>query len=172
MRSRAPKPDAQTPSQSQTQQQSTTSEQYYYDTTTLTNYDGDQQSGTTQSAQTAQSGADLKPSIIGISSDNLSVPVSLPTLSLQTISGPVQAVVAPSGTIVASAKKRRLDSTGMLIETTTHNRAYDDDFHFLMSLHPFMMELNASQKLKVRTRIQNLMLKELYNGETLDDSNN
>ena len=38
----------------------------------------------------------------------------------------------------------------------------DDDYHFLMSLHPYMTELNATQKLRVRMKIQKLVFKELY----------
>lgn len=40
----------------------------------------------------------------------------------------------------------------------------DSDYHFLMSLHPYMTQLNAVQKLRIRTRIQNLIFNELYDG--------
>ena len=45
----------------------------------------------------------------------------------------------------------------------------DDDYHFLLSLHPYLTQLNASQKLKVRMKIQKLIFKELYKEEDIDD---
>jgi BESS motif/Alcohol dehydrogenase transcription factor Myb/SANT-like len=41
----------------------------------------------------------------------------------------------------------------------------DDDYHFLMSLHPYMVDLNAPQKLRVRMKIQKLIFKELFKDE-------
>lgn len=38
----------------------------------------------------------------------------------------------------------------------------DDDYHYLLSLHPYMKQLNAAQKLRIRTKIQKLIFKELY----------
>lgn len=40
----------------------------------------------------------------------------------------------------------------------------DDDYHFLMSLHPFMGQLPDAKKLKMRLRIQEVIMKELFNG--------
>ncbi|XP_055384119.1 uncharacterized protein LOC129613857 [Condylostylus longicornis] len=39
---------------------------------------------------------------------------------------------------------------------------HDDDHFYLMSLHPFMKLLTPPKKLKIRTKIQKLILKELY----------
>jgi BESS motif len=41
----------------------------------------------------------------------------------------------------------------------------DDDYHFLMSLHPYMVDLSAPQKLRVRMKIQKLIFKELFKDE-------
>lgn len=41
-------------------------------------------------------------------------------------------------------------------------KAADTDYHFLMSLLPYMVDLSPSQKLKVRMKIQKLIFKELY----------
>lgn len=38
----------------------------------------------------------------------------------------------------------------------------DDDYHYLLSLHPYMKQLNSAQKLRIRTKIQKLIFKELY----------
>ncbi|XP_067645966.1 uncharacterized protein Ctps isoform X2 [Eurosta solidaginis] len=38
----------------------------------------------------------------------------------------------------------------------------DDDYHYLLSLHPYMRQLTAAQKLRIRTKIQKLIFKELY----------
>ncbi|XP_018788980.1 PREDICTED: uncharacterized protein LOC108968998 isoform X4 [Bactrocera latifrons] len=38
----------------------------------------------------------------------------------------------------------------------------DDDYHYLLSLHPYMKQLTAAQKLRIRTKIQKLIFKELY----------
>ncbi|XP_070136214.1 uncharacterized protein [Drosophila bipectinata] len=37
----------------------------------------------------------------------------------------------------------------------------DDDYHYLMSLHPHMKQLTSAQKLRIRGKIQNLIFKEL-----------
>lgn len=60
------------------------------------------------------------------------------------------------------------------VATSTNNTmiqtvATDDDHHFLMSLHPYMRELSAAQKLKMRMKIQRLIFKELYKK---DEDNN
>jgi hypothetical protein len=44
----------------------------------------------------------------------------------------------------------------------------DDDYHFLMSLQPYMTQFTGPQKLRIRMRIQKLIFKELYKDE-LDD---
>lgn len=45
----------------------------------------------------------------------------------------------------------------------------NDDYYFLMSLHPYMTQFNGSQKLKVRMKIQKLIFKELYKDDIDDD---
>ncbi|KAG4066244.1 hypothetical protein HA402_000468 [Bradysia odoriphaga] len=49
------------------------------------------------------------------------------------------------------------------------DRNLDDDYHFLLSLHPYMTELSASQKLRVRMKIQKLVFKELYKEDYDED---
>lgn len=44
----------------------------------------------------------------------------------------------------------------------------DDDYHFLMSLQPYLNQFNGPQKLKIRMRIQKMIFKELYQ-EDFDD---
>jgi hypothetical protein len=44
----------------------------------------------------------------------------------------------------------------------------DDDYHFLMSLQPYLTQFTGPQKLRIRMRIQKLIFKELYKDE-LDD---
>lgn len=44
----------------------------------------------------------------------------------------------------------------------------DDDYHFLISLYPYMRECNPAQKLKIRMKIQSLIFHELYNEEALN----
>lgn len=44
----------------------------------------------------------------------------------------------------------------------------DDDFHFLMSLHSYFKNLNGSQKLRIRMKIQKTIFKELYKDELID----
>ncbi|GAB0095275.1 hypothetical protein DMENIID0001_106350 [Sergentomyia squamirostris] len=39
----------------------------------------------------------------------------------------------------------------------------DDDYYFLMSLHPYMTRLKYGQKLQTRMEIQNIIFKKLYN---------
>lgn len=50
-----------------------------------------------------------------------------------------------------------------------NDRNLDDDYHFLLSLHPYMAELSASQKLRVRMKIQKLVFKELYKEDYDED---
>ncbi|XP_068141869.1 uncharacterized protein Ctps isoform X2 [Drosophila tropicalis] len=45
----------------------------------------------------------------------------------------------------------------------------DDDYHYLLSLHPYMKQLTAAQKLRIRTKIQKLIFKELYK-EDIEES--
>lgn len=45
----------------------------------------------------------------------------------------------------------------------------DDDYHYLLSLHPYMKQMNAAQKLRIRTKFQKLIFKELYK-EDLEES--
>lgn len=48
------------------------------------------------------------------------------------------------------------------------NSSTDDDYHFLMSLQPYLTQISAPQKLRLRMRIQKLIFKELYKDE-IDD---
>lgn len=41
----------------------------------------------------------------------------------------------------------------------------DDDYHFLMSLQPYLTQFSGPQKLRIRMRIQKLIFKELYKDE-------
>lgn len=41
----------------------------------------------------------------------------------------------------------------------------DDDYHFLMSLQPYLTQFTGPQKLRIRMRIQKLIFKELYKDE-------
>ncbi|CAO1323103.1 unnamed protein product [Diamesa hyperborea] len=45
----------------------------------------------------------------------------------------------------------------------------DDDYHFIMSLKPYLHQFNGPQKLKVQMLIQKLVFKELYNHEIDQD---
>lgn len=42
------------------------------------------------------------------------------------------------------------------------NSSNDDDYHFLMSLQPYLTQFTGPQKLRIRMRIQKLIFKELY----------
>lgn len=46
-----------------------------------------------------------------------------------------------------------------------NDRPIDSDYHFLMSIYPYMRELNSSQKLRFQMKIQKLIYKELYGGD-------
>jgi BESS motif len=48
------------------------------------------------------------------------------------------------------------------------NSSNDDDYHFLMSLQPYLTQFTGPQKLRIRMRIQKLIFKELYKDE-IDD---
>lgn len=55
---------------------------------------------------------------------------------------------------------------GGLLPTTglsTPTLPIDDDYHFLLSLHPYMVKLNDTQKLRLRMKIQGIVYEELYN---------
>lgn len=47
------------------------------------------------------------------------------------------------------------------------DRILNDDYHFLLSLQPFMSELSPIQKLRLRMKIQKLVFEELYANENL-----
>ena len=46
--------------------------------------------------------------------------------------------------------------------TNYPNSSNDDDYHFLMSLQPYLTQFTGPQKLRIRMRIQKLIFKELY----------
>ncbi|CRL03465.1 CLUMA_CG016298, isoform A [Clunio marinus] len=48
------------------------------------------------------------------------------------------------------------------------NSSNDDDYHFLMSLQPYLTQFTGPQKLRIRMRIQKLIFKELYQDD-IDD---
>lgn len=47
------------------------------------------------------------------------------------------------------------------------DRIMNDDYHFLLSLQPYMSELSPIQKLRLRMKIQKLVFEELYANENL-----
>jgi hypothetical protein len=49
------------------------------------------------------------------------------------------------------------------------NLHMSEDYHFLMSLHPYFANFNGAQKLKIRMKIQKLIFKELYKDDIDDD---
>lgn len=72
----------------------------------------------------------------------------------------------------AMTKKQRVISstTAMDLLTTADtgeigDRIINDDYHFLLSLQPFMSELSPIQKLRLRMKIQKLVFEELYANE-------
>lgn len=71
-----------------------------------------------------------------------------------------------------NSKKRMLNSTPMDLLTVGDaseigDRIMNDDYHFLLSLQPFMSELSPIQKLRLRMKIQKLVFEELYANENL-----
>lgn len=75
--------------------------------------------------------------------------------------GEAAALVTP--VLSAGPPKRRKTSHDSSIEAFTDDeKTPNDDYHFLMSLHPYMTDLSPSQKLRVRMKIQKLIFKELY----------
>lgn len=71
----------------------------------------------------------------------------------------------------SNSKKRILNSTPMDLltvgDTEIGDRIINDDYHFLLSLQPFMSELSPIQKLRLRMKIQKLVFEELYANENL-----
>jgi BESS motif len=79
--------------------------------------------------------------------------------------------VKPTSDAQPPVKRSKLDDEHPAPEPSSAPGNIDDDYHFLMSLHPYMVDLNASQKLRVRMKIQKVIFKELYKDEDdLDDS--
>jgi BESS motif len=75
-----------------------------------------------------------------------------------------------TGDVQPPAKRCKLDDEYTAPESSSASGNIDDDYHFLMSLHPYMIDLNASQKLRVRMKIQKVIFKELFKDEDdLDD---
>lgn len=71
-----------------------------------------------------------------------------------------------------SKKQRALATTPMDLLTVGDaseigDRIMNDDYHFLLSLQPFMSELSPIQKLRLRMKIQKLVFEELYANENL-----
>lgn len=71
-----------------------------------------------------------------------------------------------------TSKKRMLNSTPMDLLTVGDaseigDRIMNDDYHFLLSLQPFMSELSPIQKLRLRMKIQKLVFDELFANENL-----
>uniref|UniRef100_A0A1A9UM12 MADF domain-containing protein n=1 Tax=Glossina austeni TaxID=7395 RepID=A0A1A9UM12_GLOAU len=62
-----------------------------------------------------------------------------------------------------------MDTTTTIATTNAPLVPEDDDYHYLLSLHPYMKQLTAAQKLRIRTKIQKLIFKELYK-EDLEES--
>lgn len=83
-----------------------------------------------------------------------------------------------SGSTASNAKRKRTDevtTTGCGASSNDEyptasspnfsNPTNDDDYHFLMSLQPYLQQFTGPQKLRIRMRIQKLIFKELYNDE-------
>jgi len=45
------------------------------------------------------------------------------------------------------------------------NSSQDDDYHFLMSLQPYLTQFTGPQKLRIRMKLQKLIFRELYNDD-------
>lgn len=102
---------------------------------------------------------------------------------LKIPNGAAAAVVEPVLNCESSRKRIRLEndiSRNGIYPTGPSNhqasnvdgnldRSMDDDYHFLLSLHPYMTELSSSQKLRVRMKIQKLVFKELYKEDYDED---
>lgn len=81
----------------------------------------------------------------------------------------------PSSSTPSNAKRRKTDevttSQGCGASSNDEyptasspgpNSSNDDDYHFLMSLQPYLTQFTGPQKLRMRMRIQKLIFKELY----------
>jgi len=96
----------------------------------------------------------------------------------------LQNTAPSSSTTPANAKRRKTDDTNGVTTTgcgASSNDEYpsassppfpnssnDDDYHFLMSLQPYLTQFTGPQKLRIRMRIQKLIFKELYKDD-IDD---
>lgn len=65
------------------------------------------------------------------------------------------------------AKRRKCSAADASASTseessTSEGKGVNDDYHFLMSMQPFMSELSLAQKLRLRMKIQKLVFDELY----------
>ena len=98
---------------------------------------------------------------------------------LKVMNGAAASVVEPVLDCDNPRKRIRMEQdtsrNGLFLNNSINNQTssagdkLDDDHHFLLSLHPYMAELNASQKLRVRMKIQKLVFKELYKEDYDDD---
>lgn len=99
---------------------------------------------------------------------------------LKIPNGAAAAVVEPVLNCEGTRKRIRLENDISRNGLFTNNqgssnadvnldRSMDDDYHFLLSLHPYMAELSSSQKLRVRMKIQKLVFKELYKEDYDED---
>lgn len=79
---------------------------------------------------------------------------------------------------ISITKKRNLNGSAVAIDLSTVNsdaiaenetadKIINDDYHFLLSLQPFMSELSPIQKLRLRVKMQKLVFDELYGNENL-----
>lgn len=84
--------------------------------------------------------------------------VSTPEISISAIPAATSSISSNSSTPKVSVTTTSADSV------PAQQPEQDGDYHFLMSLHPYMTQLNGIQKLRVRTKFQNLIFKELYDG--------
>lgn len=74
---------------------------------------------------------------------------------------------ASAGDANTNGAKRRKCSAGDAPASTSEENGdgkggNNDDYHFLMSMQPFMSELSLAQKLRLRMKIQKLVFDELY----------
>ena len=72
--------------------------------------------------------------------------------------------ISTSHGFISSIKLKRFseEDSNFNGSSSGYNSIDDDDYHYLLSLHPYMRQLNASQKLKLRTKFQKLIFRELY----------
>lgn len=69
--------------------------------------------------------------------------------------------VTTTGCGGASSNDEFPETSGTSFPTSSN----DDDYHFLMSLQPYLSQFTGPQKLRIRMRIQKLIFKELYKDE-------